>query len=90
MRYFEIVGGCDKLVPAYPPGDRVGQDSGAVNGGCMSCCIRAAAGQRRNGAIKEMSHFALQQNEQKVLLKGQWHFRWHVCIGAAGKIWGLR
>jgi hypothetical protein len=31
-----------------------------------------------------MSHFALQQNEKRFLLKGQWHFRRHVCIGAAG------
>ena len=27
---------------------------------------------------------------KRSLLKGQWHFRRHVCIGAAGKIWGLR
>jgi hypothetical protein len=27
---------------------------------------------------------------KRSLLKGQWHFRWHACIGAAGKIWGLR
>jgi C4-dicarboxylate-binding protein DctP len=36
-----------------------------------------------------MSHFALQQNEKRFLLKGRWHFRRHVCIGAAGNL-GLR
>jgi hypothetical protein len=37
------------------------------------------------GAIEEMSHFASQQTAKRSLLKGQWHFRRHVCIGAAGK-----
>jgi hypothetical protein len=72
--------GCDKSVPAYSRRDGVGR-----------CHVAGQAG--LHAVLVQLSTCLIlhcNKMTKRSLLKGQWHFRRHVCIGAAGKIWGLR